>query len=155
MATYGQIATYLGSPRAARAVGHALKSAVDVRGLPWHRVINAAGRISEGGHLHRPPLQRILLAREGVQFFGRGQGRIWSAAAGHLGRRIEAGLPTNRGLFIVERRGRDRTHLQGFRLRLDILRPVKVAAGGQWGQRGASGLFWRGWAGQDRAQPLA
>ena len=44
VATYGQIAALLGYPRAARAVGRAMKH---VPGhLPWHRVVNAQGGIS-------------------------------------------------------------------------------------------------------------
>ncbi|MBI1318081.1 MAG: methylated-DNA--[protein]-cysteine S-methyltransferase [Candidatus Hydrogenedens sp.] len=62
---YGQIATILGVPRAARAVGYALK-ACDAKQVPWQRVINAQGRIS--GHGERPALQRALLEKEGIRF---------------------------------------------------------------------------------------
>ncbi len=65
--TYGQIATWLGSPRAARAVGYALLHATDPK-LPWHRVINAQGKISVGGRLHRPEEQAELLRREKIRF---------------------------------------------------------------------------------------
>jgi methylated-DNA-protein-cysteine methyltransferase related protein len=65
--TYGQVATWLGSPRAARAVGYALFN-VDDPGVPWHRVVNAKGEISIGGQLHRPDLQEKLLKNEGVRF---------------------------------------------------------------------------------------
>lgn len=67
VATYGQLATYLGSPRAARAVGYAMFNVRDER-VPWQRVINAKGEISIGGHLHRPDVQRAMLEREGVRF---------------------------------------------------------------------------------------
>lgn len=65
--TYGQIATLLGSPRAARAVGYAM---FFVRGddVPWQRVINSKGMISLGGHADRPLLQKQLLQAEGVAF---------------------------------------------------------------------------------------
>lgn len=65
--TYGQIATLLGTPRAARAVGYAM---FFVRGadVPWQRVVNAKGMISLGGDLDRPALQRDLLQAEGVSF---------------------------------------------------------------------------------------
>ena len=63
--TYGQIATLIGSPRAARAVGYAMFF-VKNDAIPWHRVINAKGGISLGGHVDRPLLQRELLAAEGV-----------------------------------------------------------------------------------------
>lgn len=65
--TYGQVATVLGSPRGARAVGYAM---FFVRGgdVPWHRVVNARGMISFGGEVDRPPLQREMLQAEGVRF---------------------------------------------------------------------------------------
>ncbi|MGH9750713.1 MAG: MGMT family protein, partial [Candidatus Polarisedimenticolia bacterium] len=51
IATYGQIARMIGAPGGARTVGWAMRALPDdtrVRGrpVPWHRVINAAGRIS-------------------------------------------------------------------------------------------------------------
>ncbi len=46
--TYGQVAALLGAPRAARAVGTALRYLPGslTRTVPWQRVINAAGGIS-------------------------------------------------------------------------------------------------------------
>ena len=69
VATYGQIATLLGSPRLARQVGYALAGAfrADVP-VPWQRVINAQGRISERGDFGRVQEQRALLESEGVEF---------------------------------------------------------------------------------------
>ncbi len=71
VATYGQIATYAGSPRAARAVGNLMRTSLE-RGveLPWHRVINARGGISGRGDLGRADEQRRRLEREGVDFEG-------------------------------------------------------------------------------------
>lgn len=46
VATYGQVARLAGLGRRARLVGHALHRAPDHYDLPWHRVINARGRIS-------------------------------------------------------------------------------------------------------------
>ena len=46
VASYGQVAALAGYPRGARLVGRALSRAPDALGLPWHRVVNAAGRIS-------------------------------------------------------------------------------------------------------------
>lgn len=64
---YGTIATWLGSPRAARAVGYAL--AADAAGpLPWQRVVNAAGGISVGGAPWRPDEQLRRLRAEKVPF---------------------------------------------------------------------------------------
>jgi len=61
VATYGQVAKAAGFPGAARQVVWALRGA---RGIPWHRVIGAGGRI-----LLREPhasLQQRLLESEGV-----------------------------------------------------------------------------------------
>jgi len=65
--TYGDVATVLGSPRVARHVGFAL-AALDDPGVPWHRVINAGGRISHRGDLVRAELQRRRLEAEGLDF---------------------------------------------------------------------------------------
>jgi methylated-DNA-protein-cysteine methyltransferase related protein len=69
--TYGQIAALLGQPRAARAVGFAMKASGGMPDVPWHRVINAQGSISAKGEVARPVLQRQLLESEGVIFDGR------------------------------------------------------------------------------------
>ena len=69
---YGQLAGWLGKPRAARAVGYAMFNVPD-DSVPWQRVINARVEISVGGHLHRPELQRRLLEEEGVEFDSRGR----------------------------------------------------------------------------------
>ena len=66
--TYGQVATILGAPRAARAVGYALRMSGRRDDVPWQRVINAKGQISLGGDIHRPDLQRTLLEEEGIVF---------------------------------------------------------------------------------------
>ncbi len=68
VASYGAIARRAGAPRRARLVGHALKAAPASLSLPWHRVLNAQGRISlpAGSKAHR--MQRRLLEEEGVTF---------------------------------------------------------------------------------------
>jgi methylated-DNA-protein-cysteine methyltransferase-like protein len=68
--TYGQVAAILGHPRAARAVGQALRMLPPmlVRVVPWQRVINSAGGISHRGDMARPERQRELLEAEGVRF---------------------------------------------------------------------------------------
>ena len=68
--TYGQVAAILGHPRAARAVGHALRMLPPmlVRVVPWQRVINSTGHISHRGDIFRPEEQRELLEAEGVRF---------------------------------------------------------------------------------------
>lgn len=65
VATYGQIASVLGRGTP-RMVGYAMAAVPHGSGVPWHRVINSAGRTSltgEGGEA-----QRALLEREGVVF---------------------------------------------------------------------------------------
>ena len=66
--TYGQIATILGSPRAARAVGYAMRACARYPDVPWQRVINGQGRISLRAEAERPILQKLLLETEGVVF---------------------------------------------------------------------------------------
>ena len=68
--TYGQVAAILGHPRAARAVGQALRMLPPTlsRAVPWQRVINAAGRISHRGDVYRAEQQRALLIDEGIRF---------------------------------------------------------------------------------------
>ena len=46
VASYGQIAEFAGVPRGARIVGRALGRSPRELALPWHRVINAQGRIA-------------------------------------------------------------------------------------------------------------
>jgi methylated-DNA-protein-cysteine methyltransferase-like protein len=71
VATYGQIASLLGTPRGARAVGWALRAldAALARRVPWHRVVGAGGRISYRSG-PGPQLQRQRLRAEGVRFRG-------------------------------------------------------------------------------------
>ena len=64
VATYGQIAALLGYPRAARAVGQAMKQVPPH--LPWHRVVNAHGGISLRANIGSMLTQRLLLEQEGV-----------------------------------------------------------------------------------------
>ncbi len=67
---YGEIARLAGLPGRARMVGRALGLAPRSMQLPWHRVVNAQGRISfkPGGAKYRR--QRELLEAEGVKFDG-------------------------------------------------------------------------------------
>ena len=70
--TYGDVASALGSPRVARQVGWALAALRDDT-VPWHRVINAKGRISFKGDTPRAVLQRARLVAEGVEFDATGR----------------------------------------------------------------------------------
>ena len=66
--TYGQIADYVGAPRSARRVGQALSQTPADRRLPWHRVVNRSGRISERWPAARMDYQAQLLRDEGIFF---------------------------------------------------------------------------------------
>jgi methylated-DNA-protein-cysteine methyltransferase-like protein len=67
VATYGQIARMLEQPHAARTVGWAMRALPEGSGVPWFRVVNAAGRISLRGS-EGVAEQRRLLEAEGVSF---------------------------------------------------------------------------------------
>lgn len=79
--TYGDIATYLGSPRVARHVGWALSALPEAssgkifnnHSVPWYRVINAKGRVSARDDILRGQLQLDLLAAEGVEISSDGK----------------------------------------------------------------------------------
>jgi methylated-DNA-protein-cysteine methyltransferase-like protein len=65
--SYGQVAVYVGLPRAARQVGWALRRCSNKQ-VPWWRVINNSGRISIKGNFHADAdLQRELLRKDGVE----------------------------------------------------------------------------------------
>ena len=46
VATYGQVAEEAGLPRRERLVGRLLSELADGSRIPWHRVVNASGRVS-------------------------------------------------------------------------------------------------------------
>ena len=73
VATYGQVAGLAGLPGHARLVGYALHaSAADA--LPWHRVVNAEGRLSLARtNASAGTTQRLRLEWEGVRFDARGR----------------------------------------------------------------------------------
>lgn len=62
--TYGELARALKLPGGARAVGYAMAATPHGRGIPWHRVIGAGGRLL----IPEPhgTIQRRLLETEGV-----------------------------------------------------------------------------------------
>lgn len=66
--SYGRVASMLGRPTAARAVGYALNALKDQvdHGVPWQRVINGQGRISIVNREHTVNEQAALLRAEGV-----------------------------------------------------------------------------------------
>jgi methylated-DNA-protein-cysteine methyltransferase-like protein len=71
VSTYGRIAALTPVPRGARGVGWALAGLSEDKAqlVPWWRVINATGRISNEYHA---TLQRELLEAEGIVFNQRG-----------------------------------------------------------------------------------
>lgn len=73
MASYGQIAEAAGMPRQARLVGYALHALPKKTDVPWHRVINAQGRISFPPPTRAYKAQRKRLEDEGIVFL---RGRI-------------------------------------------------------------------------------
>ncbi len=73
VATYGQVAEMAGLPRRWRLVGRALKGLPVDSAIPWHRVVNAQGRISERGSGDSTTEQRLLLEDENVEFDARGR----------------------------------------------------------------------------------
>lgn len=66
--TYGKIAELAGYPSKSRYVGYILKNLPSDSTLPWHRIINAQGRISFPLHSEKHTLQRSLLESEGIHF---------------------------------------------------------------------------------------
>ena len=66
--TYGELARQLRIRGGARVVGYAMAACPSGRGIPWHRVVGAGGRL-----IIREPygsLQRRLLESEGVRIDG-------------------------------------------------------------------------------------
>jgi methylated-DNA-protein-cysteine methyltransferase-like protein len=66
--TYGQLARALRLRGGARTAGRAMAGCPGGRGIPWHRVVGAGGRL----RIREPyaALQRRLLEAEGVRFAG-------------------------------------------------------------------------------------
>lgn len=70
VASYAQVAFEAGLPGRARMVGRALADAGSSLKLPWHRVINAQGRIALPISSEAYAEQKSLLVAEGVIFDG-------------------------------------------------------------------------------------
>jgi methylated-DNA-protein-cysteine methyltransferase-like protein len=62
VASYGQVAEIAGIPRGARQVGYALRNLPDEHDVPWHRVLQASGRIAfaKGSRAYREQRKRLL-----------------------------------------------------------------------------------------------
>lgn len=66
--TYGEVARLSGMPRAARRVSQAMRRAPRAMQLPWHRVVNAQGKISFAEDSIGWKQQKSKLEDEGVIF---------------------------------------------------------------------------------------
>ncbi len=67
VATYGDIARYVGSPRAARVVGYALHVNPEPNVIPCHRVVNREGRLAPSFAFGGMEVQKALLEAENVE----------------------------------------------------------------------------------------
>ncbi|MEZ5503961.1 MAG: methylated-DNA--[protein]-cysteine S-methyltransferase [Halioglobus sp.] len=72
VSTYGKVANRAGLGRAARRVGLALRRLPVNTRIPWHRVVNAQGRISlpPASDGHKTQLTRLV--QEGISFGANG-----------------------------------------------------------------------------------
>lgn len=70
VSTYGDVARHAGLPGAARRVGRALRALPEDTRIPWHRVINAQGKLVVPGGSTAQDRQRTRLEREGIRFRG-------------------------------------------------------------------------------------
>jgi methylated-DNA-protein-cysteine methyltransferase-like protein len=101
VATYGQVARLLGRPRGARAVGMALGALQEetLDAVPWHRVVNAAGRCSHRDRFWAD-IQREFLESEGVRFDRRGTIDLaraaWTGPRRPKNRRARVASPSRR-----------------------------------------------------------
>jgi methylated-DNA-protein-cysteine methyltransferase-like protein len=90
--TYGRLARRLKIRGGARTVGHAMAACPSGKGIPWHRVVAAGGRL-----IIREPYrskQRKLLESEGVPMYGlrvRIEDCEWMAIAKRMKRRAAKG----------------------------------------------------------------
>ena len=67
VATYGQIAYAVGSPRSARQVGFALHVNPEPKVIPCHRVVNRFGRLAPSFAFGGEEVQAEMLRAEGVE----------------------------------------------------------------------------------------
>ena len=72
VATYGQIAE-IAKASGPRQVGYALHALPEPNDVPWHRVVNAQGRISLRSGLGGESFQHALLKAEAVEFDAKGR----------------------------------------------------------------------------------
>lgn len=68
VATYGQIAVYLGNKNLSRAVGNILHNNPDPSQYPCHREVNSKGQVAPNFAFGGGAMQRHLLEQEGIVF---------------------------------------------------------------------------------------
>ena len=69
VASYGQIARLVGSPRKARFVGFAMHASPGMAGgVPCHRVVFKDGSLAPGFAFGGPDVQKEMLLDEGISF---------------------------------------------------------------------------------------
>jgi methylated-DNA-protein-cysteine methyltransferase-like protein len=74
VATYGTVAREAGLPGRARQVGYALAALPEAHEVPWHRIVNARGEVSQrSAAIGYERLQQTLLESEGVVFDASGR----------------------------------------------------------------------------------
>ena len=66
VATYGQIAGFLGNRHLARVVGNILHKNPDPQNIPCHRVVNSKGQLSDAYAFGGREAQRKRLEQEGI-----------------------------------------------------------------------------------------
>ena len=66
--SYGEVARLAGLPGYGRYVGYVLKNLPAGTKLPWHRVVNAQGRLSFPSDSRQYQFQKSRLEAEGIVF---------------------------------------------------------------------------------------
>lgn len=70
VATYGQLAAFVGSPKAARAVGMCMQTNPNAPQTPCHRVVASDGSLHGYSAGDGIPTKKKMLLEEGVVFKG-------------------------------------------------------------------------------------
>jgi O-6-methylguanine DNA methyltransferase len=70
VATYGQLAKAAGNPKAARAVGMAMRTNPNRKHVPCHRVVASTGALTGYAFGKGIATKMRILKKEGVQFRG-------------------------------------------------------------------------------------
>ncbi|MFI5228284.1 MAG: MGMT family protein [Gemmatimonadales bacterium] len=115
--TYGAVAKLAGLGRQARLVGYALSALRDGTSVPWHRVINAEGKLSlERSGSSSGTTQRLRLVREGISVDAAGRVSLvrfgWKVRDARVGGRTthrEDGAPSHFADEPPRQRGRAST----------------------------------------------